>query len=55
MSEVYADSAEMEPPAKSSAAKPRRKSPVMKMPSAAEIEEFFSAAEKYQEQRFSDK
>ncbi|KAI8028461.1 Cyclin-dependent kinase inhibitor 7 [Camellia lanceoleosa] len=33
----------------------RRKHPEAKMPAAAEIEEFFSAAEKYEQKRFVDK
>lgn len=55
MSELHADSAEMESTAKTTAAKPRRKSTAGKMPSTVEIEEFFSAAEKYQQQRFAEK
>ncbi|KAJ9705007.1 hypothetical protein PVL29_003179 [Vitis rotundifolia] len=55
VSELCADSAEMESPAKTTAAKPRRKSTAGKMPSTVEIEEFFSAAEKYQQQRFAEK
>ncbi|KAL7206547.1 hypothetical protein ACSBR2_019291 [Camellia fascicularis] len=40
---------------KRSTASLRRKHPEAKMPAAAEIEEFFSAAEKYEQKRFVDK
>lgn len=55
MSELRADSAKMEAPEKTSAAKPRRKSPAVEIPSTAEIEEFFSAAEQRQQQLFAEK
>ncbi|KAL3814214.1 hypothetical protein ACJIZ3_015482 [Penstemon smallii] len=40
---------------KKSPPKPRRKIPVEKMPSAAELEEFFAAAEKCEQKRFAEK
>ncbi|GFY89605.1 cyclin-dependent kinase inhibitor family protein [Actinidia rufa] len=56
-SEIFAESDELESSTakKPSAAGLGRKQPEAKMPPAAEIEEFFSAAEKYDQKRFAEK
>ncbi|XP_021896586.1 cyclin-dependent kinase inhibitor 7-like isoform X2 [Carica papaya] len=57
-SEICGDTAEMDSTAKNlpvTAKDQRRRLPAAKMPSQAEIDEFFSVAEKYEQKRFSDK
>ncbi|KAI4295634.1 hypothetical protein L6164_035657 [Bauhinia variegata] len=57
LSEFSGDSDEVSFPAKSSAVtvSERRKYPPAKMPPKAEIEEFFTMAEKYEQKRFAEK
>ncbi|XP_057963755.1 cyclin-dependent kinase inhibitor 7-like [Malania oleifera] len=53
--ELCGDSEELESTTKPSKQTARLRSPAMKMPTEAELEEFFSEAEKYEAKRFAEK
>lgn len=55
MREAQAESGELESTARPRESNPRRRSAAEKMPSEAELEEFFAAAEKNLQKKFIDK